>query len=243
MNPPPVSAPDPTVPTPGGRTRPSRRVLVAVAAAVLVVVAAGAVAVAGRGSSSDRATSPVPGASSTASESSPSPAQADATPSSSASGNPSPDRSAVAPVTPGPGPSLSPGTEAAPIPLDAVATVVTGITARIVSVEAVDGTASGAGEIAGPAVRVTVRITNGTEADVGLGSVVTTVTYGADRTPGVELSGPGVVRLPDRVAAGGSVTESVVYGVPLSGRGLVQVGLDVAAGVPIVVFEGAAPTA
>ncbi|GMA92785.1 hypothetical protein [Homoserinibacter gongjuensis] len=70
-----------------------------------------------------------------------------------------------------------------PVPIDTPAEVVTGLTASISGIEAVDGVAKGPGEVSGPSIRFTVTIANATGAPVDLTGTVVTVDYGADRTP------------------------------------------------------------
>lgn len=130
--------------------------------------------------------------------------------------------------------------ERPPVELDEEV-VAAGLTVAISALEAVDGTGTVAGEVAGPAVRFTVTVTNGTDGPIDLSTAVVNVTYGPDRSPGGELSGPGVDRLPATVAAGATQTGVYVFGVPLEERGRIQVMVDLAAGEPIIVFEGAGP--
>ena len=129
-----------------------------------------------------------------------------------------------------------------PIPPDEVADFGTGVTAAIVDVEAVDGVAALPGEISGPALRVTVRLTNGSAAALDLGQTLVDVTYGADRTPGLALGEPGGAPLAGSLAPGASAQGVYVFGIPVDERGQVQVTVMYDVTAPIVVFEGPAPT-
>jgi hypothetical protein len=128
-----------------------------------------------------------------------------------------------------------------PIDLEETADFGTGLAAEVVGMEAVTGEAKVQGEIAGPAVRVTVRATNNSREAISLAQGLVEVTYGQDRSPGVALSGPGVVPFPGSLAPGESATGTFVYGIPLAERGLVQVTVFYSVDAPLVVFEGAAP--
>lgn len=127
-----------------------------------------------------------------------------------------------------------------PVGLDQEASFGGGLSARVTRMEAVTGVARGPGEIAGPALRVTLSLANDSRSPLALGRSVVTLSSGKDRTPGLELSGPGVVRFTGSVPAGARRTASYVYGVPVAARGLVQVSVSYRASKPTVVFEGSA---
>ncbi len=97
------------------------------------------------------------------------------------------------------------------------------------------------GEIAGPALRVQVEVTNNSDAEISLERTLVEVTYGDDRAPGVVLSGSGTTPFAESIAPGDSSTSTVVYVVPLDQRSVVQIAVTQTTGTPIVVFEGAAP--
>ncbi|NEK85472.1 hypothetical protein GCU60_06820 [Blastococcus saxobsidens] len=126
------------------------------------------------------------------------------------------------------------------VAIDAAAAVGNGIVATIASVEAIEGTAVGPGNIAGPALRVTVRIENGTAEAVSLDGVAVNLAYGADRTPASPLDDPsrrpftGMVD-PDRSGEG-----VYVFSVPTDVRDLVTVEVGYQAGAPLLLFTGRA---
>jgi hypothetical protein len=130
---------------------------------------------------------------------------------------------------------------APPVPLTAKKTVKAGITATITELQAVDGEARGIGEIAGPAIRFKVTVSNGTAAAVKLGTALVTVSYGKDETPASPLSGPGTSEFPLTVAAGASASSTLVFGVPLDQRADVRIQFSIDALTPIAAFEGQAP--
>ncbi len=152
---------------------------------------------------------------------------------------------------PQPVPTFQPGTgetvpvetvvTAPPVDIDDEADPGTGMVFRLERLEAVDGEATGPGEIAGPAVRVTVVATNGTSEPVLLDSVVVDFVYGPDRTSASPLSGPGAERFSGRLAPGDTATGVYVFDVPVAERDEVSVLVSYEAAVSPVVFTGAAP--
>jgi hypothetical protein len=76
-----------------------------------------------------------------------------------------------------------------------------------------------------------------------LTTAVVNLTFGADNTPATGLSGPGAASLPQEVAAGQTASGVYVFNVPSDQRDLVRVWVDYRLGLPVVVFEGAAPSA
>ena len=127
------------------------------------------------------------------------------------------------------------------MPLKTPAEVKTGLSARISDIEAVDGEATGPGEIAGPAVRFTLTLANDSEADVPLETTVVNVYYGKARTPASPLTEPGAVPLPTRVAAGEEVSGTYVYVIPRKSRERVLITVDHSVDVDLVAFEGSMP--
>jgi hypothetical protein len=130
-----------------------------------------------------------------------------------------------------------------PIPPDEVGDFGTGVTAEIVTIEAVEGVARLPGEIGGPALRVRVRLTNASDDAVNLSRVLVDVTYGPGRTPGLALGEPGAEPFVGELPAGRSAEGVYVFGVPVDERGQVQVSVSYDVAAPIVVFEGPSPRA
>ncbi|MCZ2836432.1 hypothetical protein [Modestobacter sp. VKM Ac-2985] len=120
-----------------------------------------------------------------------------------------------------------------PVAVDAV-------TMSVVSLEAIDGQASGPGNVSGPAVRVTVRITNDGSAPLVLDGAVVTVVHGADATPAAPLDDPSALRFTGSLAAGESAAGVYVFSVPAEQRGDVRVQVAHQPGAPVAVFTGAA---
>lgn len=219
--------------------------LVVVAVLVLAVVAA----VASADRSDDSA-----GAASSSVEAGPGPSPSQTATSENASGpttSGSTTEPAPEPSSPGPvGPTEAGSLETVPVEdllvkepvdLDEVGKFGTGLAVKVVRTEAVAGEARVRGEIAGPAVRVTLKATNNTDEEVSLARSQVEVTYGETRVPGVVLSGPGVTEFPQSLAPGESARATYVYGIPESERELVQIVVFYSTDAPIVVFEGAVP--
>jgi hypothetical protein len=128
-----------------------------------------------------------------------------------------------------------------PIPLDETSDFGTGLNVRLVEIEAITGEARTQGEISGPALRVTVEVTNTTNQPFSLERTQVEVTYGEDRAPGIVLSGSGTMPFAVSVAPGASSTGTVVFVVPKDQRNLVQVAVTQTTDTPIILFEGSAP--
>jgi hypothetical protein len=125
------------------------------------------------------------------------------------------------------------------IPLTATADFGTGMKLRIVKMESVAGKARGTGEIAGPALRLTLRMSNGSDSAVSLESAIVDATTGKDKTPAPTLSGPGAKPFEGEVAAGEAMTAVYVFGVPEDARDRLQVAVSYVADAPVVAFAGA----
>ena len=159
-----------------------------------------------------------------------------ASPTSSEDGQPSP----ATPATTDPNPSPEqPSPTAAPI--QSSAEIEPGLVAELDRIEAVEGTSDRPGEIAGPALRFAVVLTNGSSATVDLQSTAITVDYGLDRTPAGELSQPGGSPLQGLIAPGSSAAGVYIFNVPVDQRDLVRITVDFSTDVAPLVFEGAVP--
>lgn len=113
-----------------------------------------------------------------------------------------------------------------------------GMQVKLTSIEAVTGQAVQPGEVAGPAIRVKVTITNGTDREFNTDTVVVNAYYGGQRTPADTLVRPGGVPFYGRVAPGQSTYGIYLFRVPLDQRKSVTVTVDYLADVPAVVFHG-----
>jgi hypothetical protein len=114
------------------------------------------------------------------------------------------------------------------------------VTASIVRVESVRGQAHGVGEVAGPALRFTVKVTNKGGKPVSLNLALVNVFYGSAKTPASSLSGPGYSPLPQKLKASGSATGRYVFGIPQGKRQTLRVEFSYKANAPTVIFRGSA---
>lgn len=213
---------------PAGRGR--RRALIIAGAVVVAAVLAAAISVAAvRGAQNAEAKSA--GADSafqlpTPDPNSPPPPSVSPAPSSSSTdapkGAPKADARYGAPV-------------AAVVAQDETATLAGGLTATL-QVEKTKATAVRAGEVAGSAVKVTVKVRNPGGSDVSLSQLAVNAYYGSDSTPATELS-DGAEPLLGTLKAGETRSGVYVYSVPADQTGSVTVTVTDAAGAPLTVFK------
>ena len=122
--------------------------------------------------------------------------------------------------------------------LDATADAGDGVTATLPPIEAIDGTAVGPGNVAGPALRVTVRIQNGTGEPVSLDGVAVNLYFGADLTPASPLDDPSRRRSPAGRSRGTPPTASTSSRCPPTQRDAVTVEVGHAPGAPFMRWTG-----
>ena len=223
--------------TPGRIPRGSRRrrLLTAVAAALVAAALLAVALVAGRGGTEPAGSGP---SAATA------PAEATGTGEPTAPAGPSPS------VPPAPSPTGDPAAltgDPAELPpslpavaLDATAAVGDGVTGSLQSLDAVEGTATGPGNVAGPALRVTVRLENGTAGPVSLDGAVVTMAHGAAQTPASPLDDPSAAPLSGVLEPGDSAVGVYVFTVAEDAREAVTVSVGYRPGAPYLVFTGAA---
>ncbi|MGN6407164.1 MAG: hypothetical protein ACTHMH_02365 [Curtobacterium sp.] len=154
---------------------------------------------------------------------------------------PRPTDSASAVPTPTPALTASGPQPTKSAALSSPAAIRADLVAAVTKTEAVQGKANGPGEIAGPAVRFTIRITNRTSAAVNLSNTVVNAYYGISRDPAIPLDGPGASAFPRSVAAGGTATGVFVFNIPTADRSRVDVTVDTSVRNPVVAFQGAVP--
>lgn len=224
----------------GQGTTARRRVWWVVASAALAVVVV-ILVVAGVAASNQSA----PGATGISESSTPSgrataPATPRAVPSPSSAASTPPIVATPAPTEAASG-ELAPPAAQAPVPLTEPAVAVPGVIFGVGTVEAVDGVARGPGEVGGPSLRFTVTVRNETSDTVSLTSTVVNLFYGPEQSPATELTSSGGAPFPASVAPGATQQGVFVFAVPSDLRDQVRIAVDYAAGVPIVLFEGAAP--
>ncbi|SDR75739.1 hypothetical protein SAMN04488543_0351 [Friedmanniella luteola] len=195
---------------------PARPVARATAALLLAVLLGGCTAEAGSGTSSTPPAEPPPVPASSAATT-PVPAPTPGSAGSTVAGQPVRQRKAVR--------------------LDAPGQAADDVAVRLTSVRAITARASGPGEVAGPALAVTVQIENGTSQAVELGSTVVNLTD-SEGAPGSVMSAEPASPLPAAVAAGAQVAGVYVFTVPEGRRDPVTVEVGVTPSDPLVVFRG-----
>jgi cytoskeletal protein RodZ len=129
-------------------------------------------------------------------------------------------------------------TQSTTAPLDSKASLDNGVSVRVSKIESVKGEAQGPGEIAGPAVRITVEVTNGTNKRVPMDMSLVNLYYGKARTPASTLSGPGYDPLSKPIPAGESGSGKYVFSVPVKGRNPLTVEFSYTTDAPTVIFSG-----
>jgi hypothetical protein len=151
--------------------------------------------------------------------------------------------SGAAPTTAAPATGATEGAEELPaelpeVALDAPAAAGNGVVATLPSIEAIQGSATGPGNVNGPALRVTVRIQNGTAEPISLDGVATNMYSGSDRTPASPLDDPSRRPFAGTVAAGETAEAVYVFSVPVDVRDDITVEVGYAAGAPLLLFRG-----
>lgn len=156
---------------------------------------------------------------------SPPPPSAAPSPSSSSSDAPAPktDKRYGAPV-------------AAVVAKDDTATLAGGLKAKL-QVDETKATAVRAGEVAGPAIKVRLELTNPGGSDVALSQLAVNAYYGSDASvPATELS-DGAEPLLGTLKAGETRTGVYLFSVPEGQTGSAVITVTDAAGTPITVFK------
>lgn len=115
----------------------------------------------------------------------------------------------------------------------------TGLVAGITAIEATQGVARAPGEVAGPAIKVSVEATNSSADAISLEGVVVFLSYGEDRTPAAEFR-DGSSPLAGDLAGGAGATGIYVFAVPEDQRGDIRVEVSYTGEAPTLAFEGSA---
>jgi hypothetical protein len=139
-----------------------------------------------------------------------------------------------------------------PVSLRAVAHFGTGVTARILSIKAIEYQAVGPGQVSGPGLRLVIQVSNGTAKPIGLDNAVVAVAD-ARGTPGVAMNitptgsgggaghpGPGNFSYPMQgvLAPGHQASGTYVFTIPAGHRDPITVNFSYAGGGPVVLFRG-----
>lgn len=211
-----------------GRDRTRRLVLVAVVMVALVAVVVTFILVSRSGDEKRPAAA-------ASTSSAPGSAAATTPPPGSSSSTPVPPPAAGEPVS---GDELPPSM--APVALDQPAIGESGVSARLSAIEAIQGTGTGPGNVNGPALRITVSVTNGSSQALSLDSLQVTMTYGAEQTPASPLNDPSQATFGGVLQSGKAAEGRYVFSVPEDARDVVTVTVGYTAGAPFLVFTGSA---
>ncbi|GAA1426486.1 hypothetical protein GCM10009616_01160 [Microlunatus lacustris] len=204
-------------------------VLLVVVVVVIIVLRPGGERAGGRTSPP----APAPGSTVTASAGAPTPAP---------TGSASPPVPAPSPGTPsalGSGSTVpvEPVRTKKAVPLEEPGDLGKSLSLQVRDVVAVEGKATAPGEIAGPALKITLRATNRSGQAVSLAGSTVFVTYGADRTPASELS-DGRRPFPDELPDGEAREGVYLYSVPEEGRDDLRIEVSRTGAEATVAFEG-----
>lgn len=178
--------------------------------------------------------------------------QSGSSPSTGGSSAPSPT-SPSASSTPGetaetPDPAQAEGTTAlpsaervtlAPAPIDQAVEPTDTVAVAIPSIEAVQGEAVAPGEVSGPALRITVRVTNNGAASLPLSSAVVNLYLGTEQLGANPVSQPSGQPFPAELGPGASADGIFVFEAAEDQRSLTRIEVDLDLATPIVIFEGA----
>ncbi|MEV7631668.1 hypothetical protein AB0N64_04565 [Microbacterium sp. NPDC089318] len=164
-------------------------------------------------------------------------------PTAAASSTPIPPTPSVFP-TPTPGATDSPPPVGEPVEedLDATASPAKGVTVEVTGIRAFTSSSEQPGELAGPALEVTLRVSNDSGSALDLAGSSVNLTYGTDDVPAPPLGDPISTGLPGTIPAGESGEGEYSFSVPVDDRDRISVVLDLLSDAPQVVFTGAAPT-
>lgn len=136
-----------------------------------------------------------------------------------------------------PAPDAPIAPEAAPVAPDEPAEQA-GVRVELATIERVEGIASAPGEISGPALRITVRITNGSTESVDVGLVAVNAYYGEARRPASSIMQPGGDPFDGVVEPGGSAEGVYLFETGGTDLADVLIGVDVVPGQPTATFRG-----
>ena len=174
---------------------------------------------------------------------SPAPAPTSATPSGGSSkAVPTPASTPVPPPTPGGTSSTVPTQQTPkrkPVALEATGKATDAVRVRLVRVDPIRAEAKGPGEVAGPALALTIEVDNAGDQRLDLGTAVVNLT-GSDGSPGSIMSASPAKPFPAAARARSKVRGVYVFTVAPAKRNPVTVEVAVSAQDPLVVFRGRA---
>lgn len=116
-----------------------------------------------------------------------------------------------------------------------------GLVFEVAGMKAVKGQAKLPGDVAGPAIRFTVKVTNTGDRAADLSTTVVSVFYGQDKTPALQLNRPASAPFPETLKPDKSAHGQFEFTVPDDERDRVLITVDHSVDSSIVAFEGSAP--
>lgn len=116
-----------------------------------------------------------------------------------------------------------------------------GLVFEIADMKATQGKAKLPGDIAGPAIKFTIKVTNTGDDAADLSTTVVSVFYGKDKIPALQLNRQAAPPLPKTLKAGRSAAGAYEFTVPVAERDQVLITVDHSVDSSIVAFEGSAP--
>ena len=128
---------------------------------------------------------------------------------------------------------------AAPVSLNATADFGGSVTGKLAKVESITATAKLPGEVAGPAVRITVEIDNGSASTIDLRLTTVNVTTSGG-VPGVPITGNGTNVFTGSLAPGKSAQGIYVLSVPTANRNPITVSVSYSTSANVLLFVGSA---
>lgn len=109
---------------------------------------------------------------------------------------------------------------------------------EVVKIEEVDGEVTIPGEVARPALRFTITVTNEGPSDVDTVYQAVNAYYSSDNTPAAPFLQPGGIPLPASVEAESSISGVYLFDIPVSERGEVVLEVDINPRLPVARFSG-----
>lgn len=116
-----------------------------------------------------------------------------------------------------------------------------GLTIKVTGIKAIESEARGPGEVSSPALRVNVRLTNGTKEGFDATSVLVTL-LDSKGDPGDSMLGPPFKRFKGVVKPGKSANSVWVFNVPKNRRQPVRIMVTLPTNDPVLLFRGNAPS-
>jgi Domain of unknown function (DUF4352) len=125
-----------------------------------------------------------------------------------------------------------------PVALDAASDYGDGVRAHLVGLQTFTAAAQGVGEVAGPALAVTVEITNDGAQALSLDSVAVNLYRGAAGVPASRVLAESASTFSGPLAPGASARAVYAFSVPEADRDVVTVTVGYSAGTATAVFSG-----